>query len=146
MFRIWLSGGRADVEEFPCTNDEARLGKAEDNLVVLQGWTIAAHHAIIQRDHDGLYIKALESRSAVQVNGQRIQKPYGPLTPEDEIQIGGYRLLVRDDTPFSAVSAQVPVTPSVATPTSAAGSRTGGFRFAALAARTPDFAHGFPQD
>lgn len=116
MFRIWLSGGRADVEEFPCTNDEARLGKAEDNLVVLQGWTIAAHHAIIQREHDGLYIKALESRSAVQVNGQRIQKPYGPLTPEDEIQIGGYRLLVRDDTPFSAVSAQVPVTPSVAPP------------------------------
>ncbi|MBU2761722.1 ATPase, T2SS/T4P/T4SS family [Acidithiobacillus sulfurivorans] len=116
MFRIWLSGGRADVEEFPCTNDEARLGKAEDNLVVLQGWTIAAHHAIIQREHDGLYIKALESRSAVQVNGQRIQKPYGPLTPEDEIQIGGYRLLVRDDTPFSAVSAQAPATPSVAPP------------------------------
>ena len=114
MFRIWLSGGRADVEEFPCTNDEARLGKAEDNLVVLQGWTIAAHHAIIQREHDGLYVKALESRSAIQVNGQRIQKPYGPLTPEDEIQIGGYRLLVRDDTPFPAVSTQVPVAPPIA--------------------------------
>ena len=114
MFRIWLSGGRADVEEFPCTNDEARLGKAEDNLVVLQGWTIAAHHAIIQRGHDGLYVKALESRSAIQVNGQRIQKPYGPLTPEDEIQIGGYRLLVRDDTPFPAVSTQVPVAPPIA--------------------------------
>ena len=114
MFRIWLSGGRADVEEFPCTNDEARLGKAEDNLVVLQGWTIAAHHAIIQREHDGLYVKALESRSAIQVNGQRIQKPYGPLTPEDEIQIGGYRLLVRDDTPFPAVSAPVPVAPPIA--------------------------------
>ncbi|MHB1632822.1 MAG: FHA domain-containing protein [Acidithiobacillus sp.] len=52
MFRIWLSGGRADVEEFPCTNDEARLGKAEDNLVVLQGWTIAAHHAIIPKFRD----------------------------------------------------------------------------------------------
>lgn len=114
MFRIWLSGGRADVEEFPCTSDEARLGKAEDNLVVLQGWTIAAHHAIIQREHDGLYVKALESRSAIQVNGQRIQKPYGPLTPEDEIQIGGYRLLVRDDTPFPAVSTQVPVAPPIA--------------------------------
>jgi pilus assembly protein CpaF len=114
MFRIWLSGGRADVEEFPCTNDEARLGKAEDNLVVLQGWTIAAHHAIIQREHDGLYVKALESRSAIQVNGQRIQKPYGPLTPEDEIQIGGYRLLVRDDTPFPAVSTQAPVAPPMA--------------------------------
>ena len=114
MFRIWLSGGRADVEEFPCTNDEARLGKAEDNLVVLQGWTIAAHHAIIQRENDGLYVKAIESRSAIQVNGQRIQKPYGPLTPEDEIQIGGYRLLVRDDTPFPAVSTQVSVAPPIA--------------------------------
>ena len=118
MFRIWISGGHADVEEFPCASDEAHLGKAEDNLVVLQGWTVSPHHAAIRRDRDGLYVHDLGSRAGTQVNGQRIRKPYGPLTAEDEIQIGGYRLVVRDETPFPAVvSASSPVrTDPIASP------------------------------
>ena len=59
MFRIWISGGHADVEEFPCASDEAHLGKAEDNLTVLQGWTVSPHHAAISRDRGGLYVHDL---------------------------------------------------------------------------------------
>ncbi|MDA8377810.1 MAG: ATPase, T2SS/T4P/T4SS family [Planctomycetia bacterium] len=99
-FRLWVSGGsRKQVEEISCAAEVCRIGKDDSNLIVLQGWTVAAHHAQILRRPEGLYVEDAGSRAGTAVNGVRIQAPYGPLQPADEIQIGAYRITVRDDTP-----------------------------------------------
>lgn len=113
MFRIVFQGGRAAAKEVVCEAESCQIGKSEHNLVVLQGWTVAAHHAVIYRQDGGLYIRDLSTRSGTAVNGERITHPYGPLHGSDEIQIGAWRLSIRDETPISVVEDTSPaVNPS----------------------------------
>ncbi len=101
MFRVVVQGSRGAANEFVCEAESCRIGKAENNLVVLQGWTVAAHHASIYRQDGRLFVSDASGRGATAVNGERITQPYGPLHSTDEIQIGAWRLTVRDDTPLS---------------------------------------------
>ncbi len=97
-FRLWVSGGnRKNVEELACTTEVCQIGKADSNLVVLQGWTVSAEHARIVSRTDGLYVEDLGTRAGTAVNGVRIQGAYGPLQIADEIQIGAYRISVRGE-------------------------------------------------
>ena len=98
MFRILIQGGRAAAKEVVCEAESCQIGKSDDSLVVLQGWTIAAHHALIYRQREGLFIRDQSSRGGTAVNGERLTGPYGPLNGSDEIQIGAWRLAVRDET------------------------------------------------
>ncbi|WP_286738191.1 FHA domain-containing protein, partial [Thiomonas sp. SCN 64-16] len=103
MFKIVFQGGRAAAREVVCEAESCQIGKSENNLVVLQGWTVAPHHAMVYRQQGGLFVRDLSTRSGTAVNGERITEPYGPLHGSDEIQIGAWRLTIRDETPISIV-------------------------------------------
>ncbi len=102
-FQLWVSGGhRKVVEPIQCAAEHCTLGKDDQNLVILQGWSIAPVHARITRRADGLYVEDLGSRIGTLVNGSRIDQAYGPLQGSDEILIGAHRILVRDSVPHPA--------------------------------------------
>jgi len=93
-FQLWVSGGhRKVVEPIQCAAEHCTLGKDDQNLVILQGWSIAPVHARITRRADGLYVEDLGSRIGTLVNGSRIDQAYGPLQGSDEILIGAHRIL-----------------------------------------------------
>ncbi len=76
-----------------CTLNEAGIGKARDNVVLLRGWRVAAHHAVIHRTSEGLSIEDLTERDATLVNGEPVEQ-YGPLHTTDVIEIGGFHIKV----------------------------------------------------
>ena len=87
MFRVLVQGSRGAANEVVCEAESCQIGKAEENLIVLQGWTVAAHQASLYRQDGRLFIAAATSRGGTAVNGERIARPFGPLHGTDEIQI-----------------------------------------------------------
>lgn len=99
MFRILIQGNRGAAKEVACEAESCQIGKAESNLVVLQGWTVAAHHATVYRHNKGLFVTDATTRAGTVVNGERILRPFGPLQRSDEILIGSWRVTVHDEAP-----------------------------------------------
>jgi pilus assembly protein CpaF len=86
-----------EVSTFP-----AAIGRGERNTVVLAGWSVGKVHAEIHKL--GAHSYKLIDRgtlSGTWVNSERVVE-YGPLTDQDEVVIGGFRLRL-----------QVPLSPLV---------------------------------
>jgi pilus assembly protein CpaF len=106
MLNIAVTTPKGNTSPIECTIDSCSIGKSDENLIVLQGWTVAKKHAAIQRKPDGVYIEDLGSSSGTEVNGKKITGRHGPLLPGDKIAISGYTLEVLDlELPASAAAA-----------------------------------------
>lgn len=118
MLNISVTTPKGNTSPIECTIDSCSIGKSDENLIVLQGWTVAKKHAAIQRKPDGVYIEDLGSSSGTEVNGRKISGRHGPLLPGDKIAIAGYTLEVLDlELPAAAAApapAQVAATPAPA--------------------------------
>jgi pilus assembly protein CpaF len=109
MLNIAVTTPKGNTSPIECTIDSCSIGKSDENLIVLQGWTVAKKHAAIQRKPDGVYIEDLGSSSGTEVNGRKISGRHGPLLPGDKIAIAGYTLEVLDlELPASAPAAPAP--------------------------------------
>lgn len=99
MFEVMIEAANRDRRQVRCLNDACGVGKAETNLVILQGWNIAGDHAMLHLRPTGVFIEVLGGGAPVTVNGQRVtnQEACGPLLKEDIIVIGAYRLHVLAD-------------------------------------------------
>jgi pilus assembly protein CpaF len=95
MLNIAVTTPKGNTSQIECTIDNCSVGKSDENLIALQGWTVAKKHAAIQRKPDGVYVEDLGSSSGTEVNGQKITR-HGPLKPGDKIAIAGYTLEVLD--------------------------------------------------
>lgn len=138
MFKIAVTapkgGQRTEIE---CGASSATIGKADDNLVVLRGWTVGKKQATIHQRPSGFFIEDHGGLSATEVNGKAVDKELGPLSPSDVIDIGGYLLQVVAgvasqpvsaapapnaapepvrEPPAAAASAPAPVAPKAAAP------------------------------
>ncbi|HQR04059.1 MAG TPA: FHA domain-containing protein, partial [Rhodocyclaceae bacterium] len=123
MLRIAVTTPKGQTSEIECTLDTCSVGKGDDNLISLQGWTVSKKHAVIQRKPDGVYVEDLGSSSGTEVNGRKASR-HGPLQPGDRITIAGYVLEVKDlDAPAAPVPA--PATPAAAPATAAHAGATG---------------------
>ena len=95
MFKIAVTapkgGQRTEIE---CSMGSATIGKADDNLVVLRGWTVGKKQATIHRRTSGFFIEDHGGLSATEVNGKAVDREQGPLAASDVINIGGYLLQV----------------------------------------------------
>lgn len=105
MFNILIDTPNRDQRRVRCLHRECGIGRGDENLVILQGWSIAQRHAALKREDDGIFIESLSSRSQVLVNGEKIQGSRGPLTSRDRVQIGDYLLQVVDEDPPPVASA-----------------------------------------
>ena len=118
MLRIAVTTPKGQSSEIECTIDTCSIGKSDDNLIVLQGWTVAKKHATIQRKPDGVYVEDLGSSSGTEVNGSKVTR-HGPIKPGDKIAIAGYGLEVRD-LDAAVAAAPAPQVARAATPVAAA--------------------------
>lgn len=100
MFEVTIETAKGTfVAKKKCADEKCILGKSDDTFSPLHGWRVAKQHAQIFRESGELYIKDLATRHGTHVNGEKIGS-FGPLTPEDNIEIHGYS--IRVENKFSA--------------------------------------------
>src|SRR6478672_8330370 len=110
MFRISVTGPKGQSAEIDCKAEQATIGKADDNLVVLRGWTVGKKQATIHRRSSGFFIEDHGGLSATEVNGKAVDKEQGPLAASDVINIGGYLLqVIAQDNAVQTQGAPAPV-------------------------------------
>lgn len=83
---------------FILANQETRIGRKEDNDIVLSCVKISKYHAVVIKNEFGYWIKDLHSSNGIRVNNTLVdpQQPYF-LTEGDELQIGSITLYFHDE-------------------------------------------------
>ncbi len=97
MFEILVqTKGGTRVNDLICNQEDCLVGKDADCFVVLQGWKVAAKHAMLQKKDDGIYIEHIGEKKGLEtfVNGNLITK-YGPIQEADEISIHSYNISIK---------------------------------------------------
>lgn len=94
MFSIEVTSPKGQKEKVDCAIDSCSIGKGDENLVVVRGWSVGKKHATIRQRPDGFYLEDHGAIGGTEVNGKNIDGTYGPLKPEDTILIGGYKIAV----------------------------------------------------
>ena len=115
MFHISVTGPKGQNTEIDCKADQATIGKADDNVVVLRGFTIGKRQATIHRRPTGFYVEDHGGLSTTEVNGRMVDKEHGPLIPGDVISIAGYSIRIVDNG-SGAPAAAAPAAASAARP------------------------------
>ena len=94
MFMLSVKTPKGEINEFNCPTDTATIGKAEDNLVQIKGWTIGKRQATVIQKNGQLFVEDHGGMSVTEVNGVEVENTYGPLKEDDVIQIGSYSISV----------------------------------------------------
>ncbi|HUR21037.1 MAG TPA: FHA domain-containing protein, partial [Vicinamibacterales bacterium] len=102
MFRIEVTSPKGQKNELDCTIDACTIGKGDDNLVVIRGWSIGKKHATIKQRPDGFFVEDHGAMGGTEVNGKVIDGTYGPLQAKDAVLIGGYGIRVINGVPAGA--------------------------------------------
>jgi pilus assembly protein CpaF len=119
MLTISVTTPKGQTSQIECTIDQCSIGKSDDNLIVLQGWTVAKKHASIVRKPDGVYVDDLGSSSGTEVAGKKVTR-HGPLRAGEKISIAGYVLVVQNlDEPSSAPGVSPTTSPATSPATAA---------------------------
>ena len=72
-----------------------KIGRAQDNDVILKHPMISAHHAVIKRRGKIIYIEDLSSANGVFINGKRIRS--GNINPGDKVAFGTFSINITSD-------------------------------------------------
>jgi len=88
MFSVEYKSAKSVPTRVNCEIDSCTIGKGDDNLIVLRGWTVGKRHATIHRRSDGFFVEDHGAMGATEVNGKVFLKEYGPLQGADVIKIG----------------------------------------------------------
>jgi len=91
-FRICYEDGDERVER---VGPPVVLGRAAGCGVQLRHWRVAREHVRFVRGASGIVLEDLGSLAGTRVNGERVST-FGPLQPEDEIQVGPCLLRVHE--------------------------------------------------
>ncbi len=129
MFNVVINAPGRDPRSVQCMHRECGIGRDDANLVMLQGWSIAAKHASLVREDDGVYILSLGGKAPITVNGTRVTSKHGPIGKADEVRIGDYILHVANSHAANdgavpdrkATSGKSTPPPAAARPNEAAG-------------------------
>jgi pilus assembly protein CpaF len=108
MFSIEVTSPKGQKEKVDCAIESCSIGKGDENLVVVRGWSVGKKHATIRQRPDGFYLEDHGAIGGTEVNGKNIDGTYGPLKPEDTILIGGYRIAVLNGAANGAAAAEAP--------------------------------------
>ncbi len=92
MARLLIEQPGTSPIAMPVTGEELRLGRAEDNDVVLVADEVSRHHARLRQHDDGYLLIDMNSLNGTYVNRQRIVQRM--LSHNDEIWLGGQCRLI----------------------------------------------------
>lgn len=118
MFSVVIKNKSGAEEAINCEIDNCTIGKGDDNLIVLQGWTVARTHASLQNRPEGIYVVDGGSKWPVMVNAQPVLTEFGPIAIADQILIGDYVITVsRPSASQASVAVETAVNvPAASTP------------------------------
>ena len=88
--RLQVVSGIAQGQEFKLQG-RTRLGRAQDNEIILDDPKVSRHHAVFNLEADGWTITDLGSANGTFVNDQQIEEPYR-LQSGDRIMVGDVEL------------------------------------------------------
>lgn len=80
-----------DEQVFPLDRTLIKIGRHDENDIMLAGPTVSARHATVRREQVGVVIEDEGSLNGTFVNGQRIEQQL--LEDGDQVQIGPHLLL-----------------------------------------------------
>jgi len=104
-FRIHHEDGGERIERIGAP---VVLGRASSCGVQLRNWRVAREHVRFVHGASGIVLEDLGSLAGTRVNGERVSA-FGPLQPEDEIQVGACLLQVCEcDEPKDAAAVDAP--------------------------------------
>jgi pilus assembly protein CpaF len=107
MFSIQITDGNQNQRHELISEGSVMIGRGRECRIRLDGWKIGKEHARIYRSSGGLFIQDLGQFYGTQVNGSRVNQ-HGPLTEQDEIYLGSYKLTVQDKAEVTPNN-QIPV-------------------------------------
>ena len=121
MFRVrWSHQGREEVRSL--TGGEVRIGRGNENEIVLPDFSVSRRHAALRHEVEGWAIHDLGSTNGLQVN--RVSVKRALLRAGDKIKIGVFELAVEDAAePRTSAMDQMP-TPALGIAPIPAGSAT----------------------
>jgi hypothetical protein len=106
-----IRSGPTDIgREFELSDALTRIGRGQDNDIVLDDRKLSRFHASIERIEDGFVLRDLNAANGTRVNGVRAQGPVS-LQPMDRISLGDYVLEItyRDAWSSGAEAPSLPV-------------------------------------
>ncbi len=112
MFSVEIKPPKGQPQRVDCQITACTIGKADDNLIVVRGWSVGKRHATIHQRREGFFVEDHGALGATEVNGKLIEKEYGPLKAEDVIRIGDYNLKILGESSTPAVEAPAPASPT----------------------------------
>lgn len=113
MFQIHVQTNKGTrVADQICQEESCVLGKDEACFVQLHGWRITKEHIRFFRSEQGLFVSELSPRSGLRVNGIAVDS-YGPLQPEDLIELHSYQISAKNHTKLKMVADAVPIAKTV---------------------------------
>jgi hypothetical protein len=86
----WLVTLDADETRYPINKAATRIGRKQDNDIVMKNNSVSSHHAELIKRGDKFIIADLEASNGVFVAGKRVDKV--PLADGDVIELGEVRL------------------------------------------------------
>ena len=98
MFNVVVEAPRSEPRRIRCLHHECGIGRGEDNLVILQGWSIAKRHVVVRVADREVFVEAVAPKAAFKLNGKPVSERCGPLAGDDVIQIADYRLSIALDS------------------------------------------------
>ena len=112
MFSVEIKPPKGQPQRVDCQINACTIGKADDNLIVVRGWSVGKRHATIHQRREGFFVEDHGALGATEVNGKLIEKEYGPLKAEDVIRIGDYNLKILAESSAPAAEAPAPAAPA----------------------------------
>jgi adenylate cyclase len=100
---MYETEGRTQV--FTLSKDVAFIGRANDNDIVLNDFSVSRRHAFLKREKDGWVIYDNQSTNGVRVNDQPV--PQSDVRDGDQALIGTFVLRFRDDPTAGQKSGRV---------------------------------------
>jgi pSer/pThr/pTyr-binding forkhead associated (FHA) protein len=86
----WLVTLDADETRYPITKAATRIGRKQDNDIVMKNNSVSSHHAELLKRGEKFIITDLEASNGVFIGGKRVDKV--PLAEGDVIELGEVRL------------------------------------------------------
>jgi pSer/pThr/pTyr-binding forkhead associated (FHA) protein len=110
----WLvyRNGNFTGQELALKHTIVSIGREEDNEVWLDDESISRYHAELAWDKGQVYVTDIDSLNGVLINGQRIRSAY-LLQPEDELEIGSHRFILKHAQPQAQEDLSDPLLPQV---------------------------------
>ncbi|MCA9531808.1 MAG: FHA domain-containing protein, partial [Myxococcales bacterium] len=103
MMQLVIVDDEGQTTIVPLVRDEVLIGRAEEATIRLTQRNVSRRHARVYKDRDGYAIEDLRSTYGTYLNGARIETT-APLSGDDEVAIGDYRIAVRDEGAGPVVS------------------------------------------